>query len=327
MLQAQRLETQRPETQRPETQVIVCEPGNSPVLGSGSGSGIAQSRHPDGTMRESHQSSRRHVMKGWSPCFIPRLTEDAVATKLVDRIVPINGSDAMRFARELARQEGIFVGISGGATLASALQACESAPDGANVLCMLPDTRERYLSTPLCNRIDADMSAEKLEISRSTPGCLFDAPPPAPPTASTPKPEKVAASAVSAEAEDFIARVIADPEQPLVVFALEWCECCWSLRMLFAKCAIPYRSVDLDSSAYQRDDRGGQIRAVLLARTGSRTIPQGFVGGKFIGGCTDTLEMFKDGCLQGLLKRHDVGFDDAVSVDPYGLLPGWLHSR
>ena len=309
--------------QRPETQVIVCEPDNSPILGSG----IAQSRHPDGIIRESHPSSRPHVMQGWSPDFIPRLTEDAVVLKLVDRTVPINSSDAMRFARELARKEGIFVGISGGATLAGALKVCESAPDGANVLCMLPDTGERYLSTPLFDGIDADMSPDELEISRSTPGCRFDAPPPASPTAATPKPEGVSAPAVSAEVEDFVARVIADPEQPLVLFALEWCEFCWSLRKLFAKCAIPYRSVDLDSTAYQRDDRGGQIRAVLPARTGSRTIPQVFVGGEFIGGCTDTLEMFKDGRLQDLLKRHGVGFDEAVSVDPCGLLPGWLHPR
>ncbi len=309
--------------QRPETQVIVCEPDNSPVLGSG----IAQSRQLDGTIRESHPSSRPHVMQGWSPDFIPRLTEDAVAMKLVDRIVPINGSDAMRLARELARQEGIFVGISGGATLAGALKVCESAPDGANVLCMLPDTGERYLSTPLFDGIDADMSSEELEISRSTPGCRFDVPPPAPPTAATPKPEGVSAPAVSAEVEDFVARVIADPEQPLVLFALEWCEFCWSLRKLFAKCAIPYRSVDLDSTAYQRDDRGGQIRAVLHARTGSRTIPQVFVGGAYIGGCTDTLEMFKDGRLQGMLTQHGIGFDEAISVDPYSLLPTWLHPR
>ena len=69
--------------------------------------------------------------------------------KLVDRIVPINGADAMRLSRELARQEGIFVGITAGATFAGALRSAQSAPAGATVLCMLPDTGERYLSTPL----------------------------------------------------------------------------------------------------------------------------------------------------------------------------------
>jgi cysteine synthase A len=310
--------------QRPQTQVIVCEPDNSPVLGSG----IAQLRHPDGTVSESHPSSRPHVMQGWSPDFIPRLTEDAVAMKLIDRVVPINGADAMRLARELAQREGIFVGISAGATVAGALQLCASAPDGANVLCMLPDTGERYLSTPLFDGISADMSAEELEISRSTPGGRFDVQPPSPPIADAPKPtEPAAATAVSPEVEDFVARVIADSEQPLVLFALEWCEFCWSLRKLFAKYAIPYRSVDLDSTAYQRDDRGGQIRAVLRARTGSKTIPQVFVGGQYIGGCTDTLEMFKDGRLQRLLDQHGIAFDQGVSIDPFSLLPGWLHPR
>jgi cysteine synthase A len=311
--------------QRPETQIVVCEPDNSPVLGSG----IPQRRHPDGTISESHPSSRPHLMQGWSPDFIPKLTEDAVAMKLIDRILPINGADATRLARELARQEGIFVGISAGATLAGALQLCDSAPEGTTMLCMLPDTGERYLSTPLFEGINADMSEEELAISRSTPGCRFDAPSPALPSESaTTKPESpVSEPAVSAKVEDFFARVLTDSEQPLVLFALEWCEFCWSLRKLFARCGIPYRSIDLDSAAYQRDDRGGQIRVLLHARTGSRTIPQVFVGGEFVGGCTETLDAFKDGRLQGLLGKHGVRFDETVHVDPHALLPAWLHPR
>jgi cysteine synthase A len=191
---------------------------------------------------------------------------------------------------------------------------------------MLPDTGERYLTTPLFEDINVDMSAEELEISRSTPSCRFDASGQPAPAAVAPKPE-APAPAVSAEAEDFVAKVISDPEQPVVMFALEWCEFCWSLRKLFARCSIPYRSVDLDSAAYQRDDRGGQIRAVLRARTGSRTIPQLFVGGQFIGGCTETFDTFKDGRLQRMLGDNGVVFDSSVSVDPYALLPTWLHPR
>ncbi|HJW47573.1 MAG TPA: glutaredoxin domain-containing protein [Lysobacter sp.] len=172
------------------------------------------------------------------------------------------------------------------------------------------------------------MTAEELEISRSTPGGRFDAPPPAPPAVAAPKSESpVAAPAVSAEVEGFVAQVLADREQPLVLFALEWCEFCWSLRKLFATCGIPYRSVDLDSTAYQQGDRGGQIRAVLAQRTGSKTIPQVFVGGEFIGGCTETLDSFKDGRLQRLLAEHGVNYDESVRLDPYSLLPGWLQPR
>jgi len=311
--------------QRPETRVIVCEPDNSPILGSG----IAQARLPDGTPSESHPAFRPHLMQGWSPDFIPRLTEDALAMQLVDRVIPINGNEAIRLSRELAQREGIFCGISAGATLAGALQVAREAADGANVLCMLPDTGERYLSTPLFEGIGADMSDEELEIARSTPGARFDeqaspAPAPAVATAITGTPLPVQSSA---DAEAFVAQVLADPAQPVVLFALEWCEFCWSLRKLFAACSIPYRSVDLDSADYQADDRGGKIRSVLAARVGSSTIPQVFVGGEWIGGTTETMAAFHEGRLQRLLREQGVHFDEDADVDADALLPGWLHPR
>jgi cysteine synthase A len=314
--------------QRPDIQVIVCEPDNSPILGSG----IAQARLPDGTPSDSHPAFRPHLMQGWSPDFIPRLTEDALALQLVDRVIPINGNEAVRLARELAQREGIFCGISAGATLAGALQVASDAPDGANVLCMLPDTGERYLSTPLFDGIGVDMTDEELEIARSTPGARFDAPasspPPPTPVATADTVAAVAPSPEhSADAEALVAQWLADPTQPVVLFALEWCEFCWSLRKLFAACAIPYRSVDLDSSAYQVDDRGGRIRSVLAARTGSKTIPQLFVAGEWIGGTTETMAAFKQGRLQQLLREHGVPFDEDADVDPDALLPAWLHPR
>jgi cysteine synthase A len=112
---------------RPETKIVVCEPDNSQLLGGGN----RQERATDGSPAASHPDFRPHLMQGWAPDFIPRLTEDVVDQKLIDRIVPINGDDAVRLSRELARQEGIFTGISGGATLAGALEVCKSAPEGA----------------------------------------------------------------------------------------------------------------------------------------------------------------------------------------------------
>jgi cysteine synthase A len=298
--------------ERPDTKIVVCEPDNSPVLASG----IPQPRRADGTPAESHPMFRPHVMQGWAPDFIPKLTEDAMAMKLVDRVMPIHGADAMRLAREAAQREGIFCGISAGATIAGALQICRESPAGTTVLCMLPDTGERYLSTPLFDGIGVDMSQDELAISRSTPSCRFDAAPAPAPTVDA-KPE------VAPEISDFVAHVLADKEQPVVLFALEWCEFCWALRKLFAKAAIPYRSIDLDSTAYQRDDRGGKIRAVLHAKLGTRTIPQVFVGGTHVGGCTETMEAFKTGRLQALLGEHRVAFE-SITVDPYSFLPGWL---
>src|ERR1700691_498906 len=92
----------------PATQIIVCEPDNSQLLGSG----ISQSRQADGSPAASHPSFRPHLMQGWSPDFIPKLTEDAVTLKLIDRLVPVSGARALELSRELARREGIFVGIS-----------------------------------------------------------------------------------------------------------------------------------------------------------------------------------------------------------------------
>jgi cysteine synthase A len=88
---------------------------------------------------------------------------------VISRILTIAGPDAMKWSRELAQKEGIFVGITAGATFAGALEVCKNAKTGDTVLCMLPDTGERYLSTPLFNGIGVDMSENELNISNSTP--------------------------------------------------------------------------------------------------------------------------------------------------------------
>ena len=303
----------------PHTRIIVCEPDNSPVLGSG----LAQLRNPDGTPAASHPSFRPHLMQGWSPDFIPKLTEDAVAARLIDRVVPVNGARALELSRELARREGIFAGISGGATLAGALTVCAGAPEGATVLCMLPDTGERYLSTPLFADVASDMTSEELEIARSTPNYRFDvATPPAPAPATS-----VAAAPLVPAAREFVVGAVGDTAQPVVMFALEWCEFCWAVRKFLARLGIAYRSVDLDSVEYQKDDRGGQIRAALAARTGMSTIPQVFVGGEFVGGCTDVFDAYRSGRLQRLLEQHRVGYERMPDLDPYSFLPAWLHPR
>ena len=306
----------------PATVIAVGEPDNSPTLGSG----VAQARRSDGSPMDSHPSFRPHLMQGWTPDFLSKLTQDAVALKLIDTIVPINGSDALRCARALAQAEGIFTGISGGATLAGALQISATAVDGANIVCMLPDTGERYLTTPLFDDISVDMTAEELEISRSTSSARFDAPP-APTRSVTQATPESSGTIPTAKATEFVTGVLNDTKQPLVMFALEWCEFCWAVRKLFTLCKISFRSIDLDSPAYQLDDFGGQIRTVLRERTGSKTIPQVFIGGELIGGCTDTFGAFRDGRLQQLLARHGVSHDEEIRFDPYTLMPGWLHPR
>jgi cysteine synthase A len=151
--------------ERPETRIVVCEPAEAPLLGSG----IAQGRNPDGTPAAAHPSFKPHPMQGWTPDFIPKLTGDAVEQKLIDRVLAVPGPEALRCSKELATREGIFVGITSGGTFAGALQVAAQAERGANILCMLPDTGERYLSTPLFADVPAEMTEEELAISRSVP--------------------------------------------------------------------------------------------------------------------------------------------------------------
>jgi len=308
----------------PHTRIVVCEPDNAPVLGSG----IPQARDASGTPSASHPMFRPHLMQGWSPDFIPALAEQAMRDGQVNEIQPVNGAAALEMARALARQEGILVGISAGATLAGALEVAKRAPRGSNILCMLPDTGERYLSTQLFADVQEDMSEEELSLSRSTPNYRFDAPAPTPTPPSRPaQPIQALPTTLDTAAEAFVAQVVGDASQPVVLFALEWCEFCWSVRKLFEELGIQYRSVDLDSVEYQAGDRGGKIRAALRARTGTPTIPQIFVGGEHLGGATDTFDAFKSGDLQQRLERAGATFDPPAGLDPYTLLPKWLHPR
>jgi cysteine synthase A len=151
--------------ERPDTKVVVCEPEDAPMLSSG----IEQQRNPDGSAAASHSAWRPHPLQGWSPDFIAKLVGDAVNMKVISQVLRIENAEAMRWSRELARQEGIFVGITSGATFAAALRVSAEAKKGSTILCMLPDTGERYLSTPLFADISIDMTDEEREISHSTP--------------------------------------------------------------------------------------------------------------------------------------------------------------
>jgi cysteine synthase len=99
------------------------------------------------------------------------------------------------------------------------------------------------------------------------------------------------------------------------------------VRKLFDRLGIAYRSVDLDSVALQQGDLGGRIRAVLAQRTGAVTIPQIFIGGEHVGGCTDLFDAWRAGSAQRRLEGAGVGYDRACGIDPYEMLPKWLHPR
>lgn len=157
--------------ERPEVRIVLSEPANAQLLGSGE----IQQRGPGGAPAATHPAFEPHPIQGWTPDFIPNVLQEAVDGRLYDEVMPIAGPEAIKWTRELARREGIFAGISGGATFAVARQVAEKAPKGSVILCMLPDTGERYLSTPLFEGIETEMDEEELALSRSTPGFQFAA--------------------------------------------------------------------------------------------------------------------------------------------------------
>jgi cysteine synthase A len=161
---------------RPGTKIIVAEPEPAPMLTSGAD----QPRNSDGSPAARHSAWKPHPMQGWSPDFIPKITGDAVTEKLFDEVVTIPGPEAIKCSQDLAKKEGIFVGITSGGSFAAALRVAATAPKGSTILCMLPDTGERYLSTPLFADVPADMTEEEAALSASTP---FGQLPPKPPAA------------------------------------------------------------------------------------------------------------------------------------------------
>ena len=151
--------------ERPETKVVLAEPADAPLITSGT----KQERNGDGSPASRHPAWKPHPIQGWSPDFIPKLTGDAVDAGLVHRVITVTPPEAMRCSKQLAQKEGIFVGTSAGGTFAAAVQVAQEAAQGSTVLCMLPDTGERYLTTPLFADIPVDMTEDEVSILRSTP--------------------------------------------------------------------------------------------------------------------------------------------------------------
>ncbi|MBB3144153.1 cysteine synthase A [Phyllobacterium trifolii] len=157
--------------ERPETRIVLSEPANAQLLGSGK----AQERGAGNAPAASHPAFEPHPIQGWTPDFIPFVLQEAIDDSFYDQVVPIPGPEGIKWARALAQKEGIFTGISGGATFAVAHSIAETAPAGSVILCMLPDTGERYMTTPLFEGIEAEMDEEETALSRSTPGYQFAA--------------------------------------------------------------------------------------------------------------------------------------------------------
>ena len=147
--------------ERPETKIILSEPTNAQIVGSGH----IQQRDADGSPAVSHPHFEPHPIQGWTPDFIPLVLQESIDSKLFDELIPVAGAAGIEWSRKLAAQEGIFTGISGGSSFAVAIQIAQQAEPGSVILCMLPDTGERYLSSPLFEGISEDMTEEEVALS------------------------------------------------------------------------------------------------------------------------------------------------------------------
>jgi len=159
---------------RPDLKIILSEPVSAPLISSG----IPQERKEVlgefGAPAKAHEKWTPHPIQGWTPNFIPRVAEEGVKAKTHDAIQLVGGEAAMETALQLMKSEGIFCGTSGGATMAAALEVCKTAPPGSVVLCMIPDTAERYLSTPLFAKVEEKMTPEEIELGKSTATAILD---------------------------------------------------------------------------------------------------------------------------------------------------------
>ena len=126
-------------TARPDLTIVATEPAGATLLAGGEWS--------------------PHKIQGWTPDFIPGVLDRDV----YDQVRAVTDDRAIEVSRELSHTEGIFTGISAGATLATALEVAESAPEGSVLLAMLPDTGERYLSTPLFEGVNEGSDDDWLE--------------------------------------------------------------------------------------------------------------------------------------------------------------------
>jgi cysteine synthase len=152
--------------ERPETKIILSEPANAALVTSG----VAQQRGADGSPAVSHPAFEPHPIQGWTPDFIPLVLQEALDNGGYDELIPVSGAEGVAWTKQLAAREGILTGVSGGASFAVAMQVAKRAAPGSVILAMLPDTGERYLTTPLFEDIPEDMDDEERALSQSTPG-------------------------------------------------------------------------------------------------------------------------------------------------------------
>ena len=147
----------------PQTKLILTEPDVAQLVGSNQ----KQIRNDDGSASQSHPDWNPHPIQGWTTDFIPLVLQESIDNKYFDELIPVSGNDGIFWANELAQKEGIITGVSGGSTFAIAIEIAKKAKKGSKILCMLPDTAERYMSSILFDSVDSEMNDEEQNILNS----------------------------------------------------------------------------------------------------------------------------------------------------------------
>jgi cysteine synthase A len=248
-------------------------------------------------------------MQGWVTDFIPKLVAQAKQEGLYDNLLQADGFQAIQTSQELAQKEGIFTGISGGAMAHCALKLARESPEGTSILAILPDTAERYLSTPLFDDIPADMTEEEKTLAETTPSTP-------PPAAGLPE--------VLPEALEFVHAV--NQQNKVVVWSLQYCEFCWTLTKFLDAIGVPYERIDIDNFQYAKDNMGNKYRAALQELTECKTFPQFFVNNEFKGGAVDACMLWKKEELQPMFQKAGVNNNNfnGYEGDPFEFLPKWM---
>ena len=147
----------------PNTKLILTEPDVAQLVGSNT----KQSRNDDGSASKGHPEWNPHPIQGWTTDFIPLVLQESIDNNYFDELIPVSGEDGIFWANELAKKEGIITGVSGGSTFAVAVAVAKKASANSNILCMLPDTAERYMSSVLFDEINTEMNDDELAIFNS----------------------------------------------------------------------------------------------------------------------------------------------------------------
>ena len=287
----------------PDTKLHICEPDTAALLTSG----ITTTYDEESPIpNEAHPQWSPHLFQGWATDFVPKLVKQSLEENdnNID-IMPIGGTDAIEACKELAQQEGIFSGLSGGGTVFAALELAKESSKGTNILAIIPDGGERYLSTPLFRNIPARSYEAEINLSLTT----SNEPPPHPEY-----PE------ASPEAMDFVNEHINNHK--VLVWSLEYCETCWTLTRFLDRIKVPYERITIDSFKYSKDQTGNQFRTALRELNDYPSFPQLYINGEFIGGAIDVCMMWKKGRLQAMLDEAGLNEDNfgRYNGDPFEFL-------